>query len=331
MKLPSQIPGVLFCVAIAVAAKFIAETSVVKDSLHIGLLLIVILIGMLIRSLFKLPDLLMPGISYAQKPILRLAVAGLGFKLTIQELAKLGAPALLVVTISTGAALWLGYWVATRLGLSEKGAILLSVGGGICGASAIVAADSVVQSKKSDTAVALGIITFFGTVGILIYPWLGHALHMGANAYSVWNGASLHEMAQVVAAGDAFGVKGVTELSAVAKLARICLLAPTVLYLAWYMRRTGESTGKAKGLVPWFLIAFVICAAIASTGLIPKATLKAIQEVDTWLLAIGMTGVGLAAGFADLKAAGIKPILAGLIQWIFLAALSYGLVVAVVK
>jgi uncharacterized integral membrane protein (TIGR00698 family) len=257
--------------------------------------------------------------------VLRWAVAGLGFRLSLLELWKIGAPALAVVTISTFAALWFGWWVARRLGIDEKLGILLGVGGAICGASAVVAADSVVQGERRDSALALGVITLLGTIGILIYPPLHRALGLGDFVYGVWDGASLHEMAQVVAA--AFGVsEEAARVATVVKLTRIALLAPVVFYLAWSLRRRHRAVGRAHvAPVPWFLVLFVVFAGVNSSGLIPAKAADAIRRVDLWLLAVGMAGVGLQTGLSDLRAAGWKPVLAGTLQWIFLAALSLAL------
>jgi uncharacterized integral membrane protein (TIGR00698 family) len=139
----------------------------------------------------------------------------------------------------------------------------------------------------------------------------------------VWDGASLHEMAQVVAAG--FGVsEEAARVATVVKLARICLLAPVVLGLGWWLRRHHERTGQAHvAPVPWFLVLFVVFAGVNSSGLVPKAWLEAARRVDLWLLCVGMAGVGLQTGFADLRAAGVRPITAGAAQWAFLATVAW--------
>ena len=230
-----------------------------------------------------------------------------------------------MVIVSTLAALFFGWWIARRLGVGEKLGLLLGVGGAICGASAVVAADSVVQGEKRDSALALGIITLLGTIGILLYPLVHHWLGMSEFFYGVWDGASLHEMAQVVAAG--FGVsEEAARVATVVKLARICLLAPVVLYLGWSLRHQHRAAGRAKvSPVPWFLVLFVMFAALNSTGWLPPRWIEIARRVDLWLLCVGMAGVGLQTGFADLKAAGARPIAAGAAQWVFLAGLSYGL------
>src|SRR5262245_12634439 len=321
------LPGLVLCAALATLGFWLADQPWLKNTTHVSALLLVILLGMAWKSLLPVPNAALPGIRMAQRPILRWAVAGLGFRLSLGELWKIGGPALIVVVISTFAALWFGWWIARRLGVSEKLGVLLGVGGSICGASAVVAADSVVQGEHRDAAVALGIITLLGTIGIVLYPLLAHALHMPEFVYGVWDGASLHEMAQVVAAG--FGVSDeAARVATVVKLARICLLAPVVVYLGWSMRRHHEATGKAHvAPVPWFLVLFVVFAALNSTGWVPAQALDVIRRADLWLLCVGMAGVGLQTSFGDIGAAGVRPIAAGVVQWLFLSVLAYVLAV----
>jgi uncharacterized integral membrane protein (TIGR00698 family) len=317
--------GIVLAAVLGGAALLLADARFVRDVLHWNALLIVILLGMAWKSLVPVPASAAPGIRFAQRPVLRWAVAGLGFRLSLAELWKIGVPALVVVTVSTFAALWFGWWIARRLGVEEKLGLLLGVGGAICGASAVVAADSVVQSERRDAALALGVITLLGTIGILVYPLLRGALRLGDFVYGVWDGASLHEMAQVVAA--AFGVsEEATRVATVVKLTRIALLAPVVFYLAWALRRRHQAVGQTHvAPVPWFLVLFVVFAAINSTGWLPARVSDAIRRVDLWLLAVGMAGVGLQTGLSDIRAAGWKPVLVGALQWVFLATLSLGL------
>ena len=339
-RLSELFPGLVVSVLLATAAFMLSEQPFVKDALHLSALLLVILVGMAMRSVMALPEWAGPGVRMAQRPVLRWAVAGLGFRLSLAKIASIGGPAVGVVVASTGLALWFGWWVGRKLGLEDRFATLLSVGGGICGASAIVAADSVVQAEKRDSALALGIITLLGTIGIVIYPWIGRAGGMSDFLYGVWDGASLHEMAQVVAAGATFS-KEATSVATVVKLTRITLLAPTVFFLAWRVRRqalraaeTGSvlTTASAKvSLVPWFLVVFVLIAALNSTGWLPEAFVKQAVRADNWLLCVGMAGVGLQTSFADLGRAGWTPIAAGAAQWLVLAAVSYALAAALLQ
>ncbi len=319
------LPGLLTAAALGFAAVWLADLPWVKGHTHVSALLLVILLGMAWRSLTPLPALLLPGIWFAQRPVLRWAVAGLGFRLSVRELAAIGGPALIVVTVSTAAALLFGWWIARRLGVPEKLGLLLGVGGAICGASAVVAADSVVQGEKRDSAVALGTITLLGTIGIVLYPLLARAVGMSQTVFGIWDGASLHEMAQVVAAAFAVG-EGAARTATVVKLARIALLAPVVLYLGWSLRHRHLQAGRARvAPVPWFLVLFLVFTLLNSAGWLARPLVERIQRVDLWLLCVGMAGVGLQSGFHDLRAAGLKPIAAAALQWAFLAALSLAL------
>jgi uncharacterized integral membrane protein (TIGR00698 family) len=325
--LRQALPGLLLAALLGAAALWISDLPFVKNTLHWSALLIVILLGMVWASVKRAPTTTAPGIRIAQRPVLRWAVAGLGFRLSLPELWHIGLPALVVVTVSTGLALLFGWWVARRLRVGEQLGLLLGVGGAICGASAVVAADSVVQSEKQDAPLALGIITLLGTVGIVVYPGLQRSLGMSDFLFGVWDGASLHEMAQVVAAG--FNVSDeAARVATVVKLARICLLAPVVLLLGWTLRRRHRSTGHAQvSPVPWFLVLFVVFAVVNSLGAIPPPWLQRIQRGDLWLLCVGMAGVGLQTRFGDMARAGLRPILAGTLQWIFLATVAYLLAV----
>ena len=329
----SAFPGLVVSAMLATVAFLLADQPLFKDTLHLSALLLVILVGMALRTIMHVPDWAAPGVRVAQRPVLRWAVAGLGFRLSLGEILKIGVPALAVVVTSVFIALLLGWWVGRRLGLSDQLATLLAVGGGICGASAVVAADSVVQAEKRDSALALGIITLLGTIGIVIYPWIGRAAGMDTFRFGVWDGASLHEMAQVVAAASGFS-KDSTAVATVVKLVRICLLAPVVFFLAWRMRVVTHSTPVDRpqvSPVPWFLVVFVLFAALNSTGWLPKEWVQLIQRGDVWLLCVGMAGVGLQTSFHDLGRAGWAPIAAGVAQWVVLAAISYGLAMVLVR
>jgi uncharacterized integral membrane protein (TIGR00698 family) len=323
-------PGLVVVALLASAAFLLAETRFFRETLHVSALLLVILLGMAWGSFLPLPEWALPGVRVAQRPLLRWAVAGLGFRLSLGEILSIGGPALAVVVVSTFGALLFAWWFAKRLGVGDKLGLLLGVGGAICGASAVVAADSVVQSEKHDSALAIGVITLLGTLGIVFYPWVGRALGMGDFLFGVWDGASLHEMAQVVAAGAGFS-KGAVEVATVVKLVRICLLAPVVFWLAWRARKHGEDAHAKVSVVPWFLVVFVAFAALNSSNLLAKGVLEPVRRFDLWLLCVGMAGVGLQARFSDLGRAGARPIVVGVAQWVFLAAVSYGLALVLVK
>jgi len=322
------VPGVLVSVALAAVALELAAWPFFKEQLHFGALLLVILLGMAWRLVLPVPVWALPGIELAKKPILRWAVAGLGLRLTLGEIAAIGMPSLVVVSVSTLVALLAGWWLARALGLSKDLGALLGVGGAICGASAIVAADTVVQARKEDSAMAIGVITLLGTLGILIYPEIGMLMGLSDFNYGVWAGASLHETAQVVAAGDSMSPQA-KEVATVVKLVRICWLAPIVFWLGYQARKTAQNqtsvNAKKVSLVPWFLVMFVVFATVSSLEILPEEGFLAVSYWNTgfkWLMCVGMAGVGLQTNLRELLCAGPRPVLVGALQWILLSGVS---------
>jgi uncharacterized integral membrane protein (TIGR00698 family) len=329
----SWIPGVLVATALAAVALQLAALPLFHDQLHFGALLLVILIGMLWRLVLPVPQWALPGIEMAKKPILRWAVAGLGLRLTISEILAIGTPSLIIVSLSTLVALVVGWWLARRFGLHRDLGLLLGVGGAICGASAIVAADTVVQARKQDSAMAIGVITLLGTSGILLFPELGWIFGLSDVDFGVWVGASLHETAQVVAAGDSFSQES-KEVATVVKLVRICWLAPIVFYLGREVAKRelanpNQSLAQKVPVVPWFLVMFVVFAAISSLKIVPEAgafSMASAKTTVTWLMCIGMAGVGLQTNLLDLARTGLRPLVVGVLQWAVLAATSLSLI-----
>ena len=325
----APIPGLLLAIAITAAAIRLGDVPYVKNQLHLGAMLLVILLGMLWKNILPPPKWAMPGIVVAQKPILRLGVALLGFKLSLGELISIGAPALVVVIVGTCAALAFGWWFGKAMGLNDRLAPVLAVGGAVCGASAILAAETTVKAEQQDVAASIGVITLYGTLGIVLYPILGRGLHMVPFIYGVWTGASLHETAQVVAAGASLGME---KVATVVKLARIAMLAPIVFYLAWWMRKNGGDARAKVPLLPWFLVLFLVFTLLNSSTifgfsqpLLSKDLVGHINDANVWILAIGMAGVGLQTGFKDLKKAGWMSILVGGAQWVFLSLVAFTL------
>jgi uncharacterized integral membrane protein (TIGR00698 family) len=158
---------------------------------------------------------------------------------------------------------------------------------------------------------------------MVLYPLAHLPLGISELTYGVWDGASLHETAHVVAAGYAVGGRA-GDVATVVKLARIALLAPIVLGLSVALR--GRRAGRAKvSPVPWFLVAFVVFAAIHSAGVPSPAATKAIQWVDLGLLCVGMAGVGLQTSVGELRAAGLRPLAAATLQWLLLSGVTLAL------
>lgn len=237
------------------------------------------------------------------KTLLRWGVVLLGTRLSLDAVADLGLPGLAVIVLTVVcvflATVVMGDWLRLDRGLVS----LIASGFAICGAAAIAAVESGIRRRDEDVAVALAMVTLFGSVMILAVPAAAAALGMTAEETGIWAGASIHEVAQVIAAASFAGAAAVTAATTI-KLGRVALLALAFGASRWRDRRGApdESNDKAAPvpLVPWFLIGFVLAAAARSVGIIPDAVLPVLDGGATLLFAAGMFGLGLGIKFRQL-------------------------------
>lgn len=260
----------------------------------------------------------------AARPLLRVGVALLGLRVSLGNLAALG-PAGAVLDVGTVAAT-LGSTVvlAQRLGVPSRLALLIGTGSAICGASAIAAMASATNADEEEAGYAVATVTVFGTLATVLVPLLGrHVLRLTPHEAALWAGASIHEVAQVAAAGAAISSAALATATLV-KLGRVVLLAPTVALLA--TRHAGPSTRRP---VPGFVLAFLALAVVRTVAAPPPAVLHAAGDATNVLLAAGLAGLGLAVRPAALRAAGARPLALGLAAWAIAAGVSLALVLLV--
>lgn len=229
----------------------------------------------------------------ATRLLLRLGVAALGLRLPFGDVLAIG-PAGLVVIVATVGVTFVGTRaVGLRLGLDEGFVVLLSAGFSICGAAAIAAIEGTVRAREKYVALAVGLVTVYGSAMIVLVPWLSGVIGLTDRQAAIWAGASIHEVAQVVAAGSLIGTSAVA-LATTVKLGRVVLLAPISAVLAKGAKGTGAP------LVPWFIVAFAGAVALRSTGVLPGSALEVTSVLTTVLLGAGMYGLGLGIRVKDL-------------------------------
>ena len=324
------VPGLALACAMA-GASIWGSSLLAKTSVPISALLLVIILGILMGSLWNLPDVLQPGLKIAQKGILRLGVALLGLKLSLLTLGQLGVWGYVYLTLVTALAFLPSLWLGRKMGLTDSQSLLLGVGGSICGASAIAAAETVVEGEPKETTVGLAVITLWGCIAVVLYSLVAHSIGFSTRAYGVFNGATLQEMAHVVAGASALGPES-EKVAVVAKLWRVAMLAPMIVGLGWYLSRTksrdgSSSTGSKAALVPWFMVGFLVLSIVRtigdSQGFGPL--FKTLDPMIGFVLAVGMAGVGLKTSFKDVASGGVKPVLFGLVHWLYIVGLALGL------
>jgi uncharacterized integral membrane protein (TIGR00698 family) len=317
---PQLLPGLMLAVAIAVAATLI---RILPGLSIFSAMILAAIIGMVIRNLVGRSERLRPGIAFSMRLPLRAGIVLLGLQLTIWQLASIGVEAFAVVVgslICTFAAMvFIGRLIKVDAALSY----LLAAGTSICGAAAIVAANSVVQAKDRDVVYALGCITILGTVAMLLYPLLATALGLEPILFGLWAGASIHEVAQVVGASFQYGdVAG--EAGTIAKLTRVLMLAPVVVLLPLMLARHRIQPG-VKTPTPWFVFGFAAMIVINSVLPIPAAVTAAAGQIAPLLLAIALAAMGLETDLRALNARGIRPLILAGLGTVFIAIFSLAL------
>ncbi len=318
------LPGLLLAGTLAAAAFALRALPALSG---MSPLLLAIALGMLVCNLVGTPRWAHPGLALCLRWPLRAGIVLLGLQLTLAQLAAIGLGGLLLLAAVVAATYLFTVAAGRALGVDRRLAALLGVGTSICGASAIVAANAVIRDRDGGVPYALGVITACGTVTMLLLPLLGRWLELSPLAYGLWAGATVHEVAQVVAAGFAYGTEA-GEFSTVAKLTRVLMLAPFVLLLAWSSAWAADGPRQARPPVPWFVFGFAAMVGVASTGLVPPALLEVAGIASRALLALSLAAIGLETAFAAMLGRGWRGLLLGGVATLFITGLGLALVLA---
>lgn len=286
-----------------------------------GPLLVAVVLGAIVANtrLALLPVL--RGHAETTKLLLRLGVVLLGLQLPVQQVWDIG-PAGLVVVVATVATTYAATVViGDRLRLDRDFVTLLAAGFSICGAAAIAAVDDAVRAKQRHVALAVALVTLFGSVMIVFVPWAADLAGLGDEQAAVWAGASIHEVAQVVAAASIIG-PGALAVATTVKLGRVALLAPMYAVAA---RRSPGPAGHIPAL-PWFVVGFAVAIAVRSTVPLPVALLDGAAAMTTFLLAAAMFGLGLGIRAADVWPVPRNALVLATVSTAVAAGTSFGLV-----
>ena len=265
--------------------------------------------------------------TFGLKRVLRFAIGLLGLQLSFLQFAQVGARCFFVVATTLLTTFVFTTWLGRRMGIDRKLTQLIAVGTSICGASAVIAVNVVTEGSDEDVAYSVGTVTLFGTASMILYPLLMHLLHLSPASFGLWAGASIHEVAQVIAAAFQGGpVSGA--IGTISKLSRVMLLAPIVLALGALPRsQAAQGAFDLKRLtIPWFLLGFVAMVALSSMGVLPHALKVSLGIVDQFLLCSALAAMGLETHFVKLRTMGPKSMALGAAAWIFIAVFSLVLI-----
>ncbi len=315
--------GVLLALLLAVIALLIGALPAVAAS-GLGTLTLAMVVGIAVGNTLypRFADQCDPGVLTVKQNLLRLGIMLYGFRLTFQQIADVGIGGVVIDLATLSSTFFIACWFGRRiLKLDRETVWLIGAGSSICGAAAILATEPVIKAEAQKVAVAIATVMIFGTLAIFLYPLLWREIGslfpaVTPAAWGIFTGSTLHEVAQVVAAGHAVGPEAESN-AVIAKMLRVMMLAPFLLLLN---ARAGKSTQRGTVRFPWFALIFIAVALFNSLHVLPAGLVAAINALDNLLLAMAMAALGLTTRLGLLRRAGFKPMLLGLLLFIWLMA-----------
>lgn len=327
-KRSSMIHGVLLIGLFSCASFYIGSANFFQE-ISFSPMIIGIILGMLYANSLRnhLPETWVPGIHFCSKKLLRLGIILYGFRLTFQDVIAVGAAGIVIDIIVVITTILGGIAIGKLMKMDREIALLTSIGSGICGAAAILGAESTIQTKPYKTAVAVATVVIFGTVSMFLYPIAYRAgiLGLSPEEMGIFSGSTLHEVAHAVGAGNAMGDQ-IASVSIIVKMIRVMLLVPVLLILGYVtarqMRRStapgATAASKGKVAIPWFALGFLVVIGFNSFNLLPLPVVDVINYIDTFLLTMAMVALGAETSIDKFKKAGAKPFILAFILYLWL-------------
>lgn len=324
--------GVLLAGAIAGAGLWLASLESVRAT-GFSALTFAIVLGMLLgNTVFpSIAPQTGTGVDFCKNRLLRLGIILFGFRLTFQEAASVGVAGIVLDAVIIFSVFGLAMTLGRRvLGLDRQTCMLVGAGSAICGAAAVMAMEPVARAEAHKVSVAVATVVVFGTISMFLYPLLYPYLGMSEQAFGVFIGSTVHEVAQVVAAGNAVGPMA-ANTAVVEKMLRVMMLAPFLMLVSWWMQRREEPAAKAGNLrgalhaLPWFAVGFIVAVGVNSLGVVSQAMAEFLVQASTVLLAMAMAALGLRTHASAIRQAGTAPLLLAGMLFVFLLVGGYGL------
>jgi uncharacterized integral membrane protein (TIGR00698 family) len=291
-------------------------------------LTVAIALGILMGNSFypRMAETAGVGVVFSKQTLLRAGVVLYGLRLTLHDVGQVGIAGVLIDALVLMSTFGLAVTLGTRVfRLDRETSMLIGAGSAICGAAAVMATEPVVRARADQVTIAISTVVVFGTVAMFLYPaiyaFMPHWFPVDARAFGVYAGSTIHEVAQVFAAGRA--VSGdVANTAVITKMVRVMMLAPFLIGLSAWMGRSAEHQSgalRARPLsIPWFAVVFVGVVIFNSLAPLPPRLVSAATNVDTLLLAMAMAALGLTSHLSALRAAGPKPLSLGAVLFVWL-------------
>ena len=283
--------------------------------------------GFLIANFGSWPTFANEGTTLASKKLMRIGVALLGAQVSVASLQAIGLKGVITVILVVSFTIF-GILVLSRLfKMTGEIGLLIGVGFGVCGATAVAAIRPQTRATEEETSYAIALISLCGTLSIFLLPFLGHLMGLSDQTFGAWAGAAVHDVGQVIATASVWSDDAVRS-AIVIKLSRVCLLAPIVLILSLrhrrYLKAQGESvqTSAKVPLIPFFVLGFIAVATLQNTIDIPNSLHDLIVLTSKVLLGAGLVALGSSVQWKAIRAIGPRPMLMGLIAWIIVGGVA---------
>ena len=329
---PSRWPGLLLAVAIALLAWILGLRYTLIGGAVFGIVL-----GLIVRNTLAPGARFAPGLRFAGKQVLQWSIIALGFGLNLAQVAHTGLTSLSVTLVTMTVAFLAAWGLGRMLRVHDKLTVLIGVGTAICGGSAIAAVMPIVKPDEHDTAFAISTIFLFNLVAVLLFPLLGHLMHLSDLGFGLWAGTAINDTSSVVAAGYSYS-KAAGDFATIVKLTRATLIIPVCLVLAlavaWREKRKTQIGDAATAfqlsrIFPWFILWFVVASAINTLHLVPSALHSPLKLAAQFLIVVALTAIGLSADLRKMASTGVRPILLGLGVWAAVAISSLAVQLAI--
>ena len=330
--------GMLLVVVLAGASVALSKLPIMQSaqfsSLTIGIVLGIIVGNSVFSRIATRTDV---GVDYAKSILLKAGVILFGFRITFAQVAGVGWHGLL-----TDVVMLLGTFIlAVQLGkrafkLDEQTTILIGAGSSICGAAAVMATESVIKAQAHKVSVAVATVVVFGTLSMFAYPIMFEYMGVSEHAYGIFVGSTIHEVAQVVAAGTAVSANA-ADTAVIEKMLRVMMLAPFLVGLSFWQSKkhaniNAHGGGQKAGItIPWFAVLFIVASGVHSLSVIPQGTTNAIIWFDNILLTIAMVALGLRTHVGAIRQAGIKPLLLAGCLFLFLTLAGFAINIGIAQ
>ncbi len=327
-----MVQGLLLVSLLTVIAIFVARVPAIAD-LGFSPLVIGIVIGMVYANTIRnrVPDSFQTGIVFSAKKILRLAIILYGFRITFQDIYQVGLEGFLLSLIIVVSTFAIGTFVGMKLfKLDRDTSMLTAAGSAVCGAAAVLATEPVLKAEPYKSAVAVSTVVLFGTTSMFLYPiiYSSGILDLDPSQFGVYVGGTIHEVAQVVAVPAS--IPNADEVMAnnavIVKMTRVMLIAPMLLILGFVLAKfftSGEVSEKNKIVIPWFAVGFIVMSGVNSLHIIPTQIVEYINIVDTFLLTMAMTALGMETAISKFKNVGLRPLYTASVMFVWLVVGGY--------